>query len=168
MIFDAVKNKYDYNYLYKFLYLSGCRISEALSLKWVDVKDTYIEVLGKGKRIRTIPLEPFEDLRNLLTEMREFRKGEKLFERAGITYTIFLKNILVKLGIDSRGKNTHSFRKTRENELIHDQHFSAKLIAELLGHTEAVQKKHYLQTLQTEELNKNLLREMEINKNFTQ
>lgn len=167
MIFEATKDKPLYHYLYKFLYLTGCRIAEATNLKWVDVKEDYIEILGKGKKIRTIPFAPFPEIKKLLGEIKSFNNGEKIFPLANTTYKIYLSELLVKLGIKEVGKNTHSFRKTRENELIHNQYFSTKIIAELLGHTEAVQKKHYLKVLKSDELSKNLLREMEMNKNFT-
>lgn len=48
-------------YLVRFLYLSGCRISEAVSVQWCDLRarrdaDVQLSVVGKGSKRRTLPL----------------------------------------------------------------------------------------------------------------
>ena len=40
--------------LLRFLYASGCRISEALSLRWTDLRGTRCHIKGKGSRERTV------------------------------------------------------------------------------------------------------------------
>lgn len=56
-MFDRTKKPRDLALL-RILYSSGCRISEALGLRWTDIvwreQDALITVLGKGGKVRTI------------------------------------------------------------------------------------------------------------------
>jgi integrase/recombinase XerD len=55
--------------LVRFLYLSGCRISEALGLRWIDVGPCAVTVLGKGARVRTVAMP-----NGILRELRDLRR----------------------------------------------------------------------------------------------
>lgn len=154
----------DYKHFFQFMYITGVRISEAISLEWSDITENYIDIKGKGNIQRVIPIKPFKDLQLLLESMQLAKTStKKVFQRSKRQYTRALKECLESLGIYEHRKNSHSFRKTRENELIHNQNFTTKVIAELLGHSESIQKKHYLKVLKGEELSQKLLREMEKN-----
>lgn len=53
--------------LVKFLYVSACRISEAVGIRWRDLGPTCVTVTGKGSKTRTIalPKDILDDLRRL-------------------------------------------------------------------------------------------------------
>jgi integrase/recombinase XerD len=54
--------------LMKFLYISACRISEAVGIRWVDLGPTGVTVIGKGSKIRTVALP-----KDILDELRRLR-----------------------------------------------------------------------------------------------
>lgn len=83
---DAGRNRT----LVKFLYVSACRISEAVGIRWRDLGPTCVTVTGKGSKARTIalPKDILDDLRQLrgvaeLDEARVFKsaRGKKLSVR---------------------------------------------------------------------------------------
>jgi len=54
--------------LLRFLYASGCRISETLALRWIDLRGTRCHIKGKGSRERTVTVS-----QAVATELRSLR-----------------------------------------------------------------------------------------------
>jgi len=67
-----------YGRVYKFLWLTGIRLSEALSLRWIDVRKDHIVVHGKGGKINKHPIFT-EEQRAFLKELRAESKGDLVF-----------------------------------------------------------------------------------------
>jgi integrase len=133
-------------------------------LRWSDINEQYINITGKNNRPRVFPLEPFPELRALIAEMP--KTHDKVFADNVRYFQKKLHECLHKLNLYQAGKNFHSFRKTLENDLIHNQDFDMPVVAELLGHSVDVQKRHYLEELQGAQLNEKLLRNIAKSKSF--
>ncbi len=66
----------------EFLAYSGCRVSEARGIKWSDISENSISVVGdsdgtKNYEIRSVPIVP--DMRDLLDRMKLFSARDYLF-----------------------------------------------------------------------------------------
>lgn len=136
------------------LFITGMRISEALSLHWSDIDDEKITILGKGKKKRIFPIHLQERLPVLLKELKRFRTGEqKLFQwnnRTNIEKH-FLR-ALEEAEIDRRGRCLHTIRKTTGWYMENELNYTQEVICDLLGHSLAVRERHYRRKLQTDEL----------------
>lgn len=118
---------------------TGLRINEAVTLKPESFSDDYIEVIGKGKRKRKIPILPNSTLQKIC---KVISKREKPFIWVGPTVPHRkLSKCCKKLNIENKGY--HGIRKYFENMLI-DAGINIKIVAEILGHTLAIQSKHYV------------------------
>lgn len=108
--------------LLEVLFASGCRISEALSIKWTDIEDTgRVLVRGKGKKERYIYLtqRAMEQLRNYKEYLENLTKKEiflSLSSRNTLDNVMykdmvnqFLWQYRKKLGI-SQSITAHTFR----------------------------------------------------------
>ena len=135
---------------------SGVRINEALTIYWSDVNDKRILIRqGKGDTQREIPLAPFPALRETLKALETLRGGKegKLFTwTAYAILQLWLRDALVELGIPAGGRSFHSIRKWFENHLLNQMMLPAHITAQILGHTVAIQQKHYLKKLNADEL----------------
>lgn len=73
-IYDIIKYFNESNHqlsnLIEFSFLTAMRIGEIIGLTWDNVKENRIDFIGKGKAKRTIPVEPFPRLREILAEQR--------------------------------------------------------------------------------------------------
>lgn len=138
-----------YNLVY-FISISGLRIKEALQVYKKDVFNDYLLVNGKGSRLRKIPFESFPELGEFLK--REIKTKDKLFPWHNDDYPHrLLASILLDLGINKKG--FHSIRKYFENKLIFKYKKNAVAVAQILGHTVAIQQKHYIEVLNIDNLN---------------
>jgi integrase len=145
----------EYILLLRFLRLTAVRIREALTVRMRDVTATYIVIHGKGRRERKIPLAPFPQVQALVEEIRTFRgaDAEKLFSwTAYAKLEKWLRDALKELGIDGNRRNFHSIRKLRENEMIIKERLPIDVVCQILGHTRAIQERHYLRLMSVEEM----------------
>ncbi|MBX3045197.1 MAG: tyrosine-type recombinase/integrase [Candidatus Kapabacteria bacterium] len=133
--------------LLKFISLTGLRISEALSLKSNNFFEGYISFSGKGNRKREIPLLPDSELWNLCQELKA--KPKAFFWKSHAVPHRRLLKACNKLGIKNKG--FHGIRKYFENSMI-DAGANIKATADILGHTLAIQEKHYKTKTKVEKL----------------
>lgn len=131
-----------------FLLYTGCRISEALAVKVLDIEDRgnlkVVVIRGKGDKIRTLPLHP-KLLKTLLelTLLRQKGQGDYLFTRVKgegpenepmrrQSVGELLKTTLRRLKFDT-GRSLHSSRRTVISNLL-ENGARIESVAELAGH----------------------------------
>jgi len=139
--------------LIEFLSLTGLRIMEALQIQSDDIDSDFIRIRGKGKYIRHIPYNVL-GVGEIVTKMKN-TKG-RYFNRSYDTYAKILRKIIAILLLPGEFRNFHSIRKYAENYLIKVKGIDVRIVAELLGHTLAVQQKHYYEIMSKSELKKTL------------
>lgn len=130
-------NDYRAKALFSTLYLTGMRISEALSLTVHDVNKKHIVVKGKGSKYREIFVS--DKLRNIWKEYLKYRikKSDKLFtgREGGIT-KVTAHNIVKKyaklVNIDFEKAHCHNFRHLCGKEL--STRVPIDTVADVLGH----------------------------------
>lgn len=71
---ETKNNNPKYNILIRLLATTGIRIDECLNLKISDIKDGYINVIGKGRKPRQVPLP--KSTQNFLLEYIEYPRTE--------------------------------------------------------------------------------------------
>jgi len=127
------------------LYGLGLRISELSALKLLDISPAWVQVLGKGNKVREVPL-----LTTLYDQIEDYKKIEKpqkfLFEKnseqmssSQIRY-VFMK-LFKKSGIKA---TPHQLRHSFATHLLHN---GARIsdVSELLGHSSMVSTQIYTQ-----------------------
>lgn len=113
---------------------TGMRIQEAISFKLEDVKDGIITVKGKGDQTRFIPLSISPELNTLLQDFEPFTW--KTYDYPSSRFKLACEELKINyLGF-------HGLRKSFENKLIQKE-IPSDLVAEILGHTPEIQRKHY-------------------------
>jgi len=122
-----------------FLFVTGCRISEMIRIRLIDVsasQNIAIRILGKGSKSRRvfIPMKLFTAIRD------EFRGTDWLFEtKAGIKYnrSVIWRKIK-RAGHDILAKDIHPhlLRHSTANYLLQECGRSANYVAEYLGHAD--------------------------------
>lgn len=125
------------------LYATGIRVSELLTLKTTSIiKDSYLQVMGKGGTERLIPLYP--KIISLLKKYKEINNLEKssgyLFSGTGKTgyqtrdsFFKNLKKIAIIAGIDKDKVSPHVFRHSFASHLL-EEGADLRTIQTLLGH----------------------------------
>ena len=145
LIETAGKNKTGFRTLtqLELLYATGIRVSELLTLKTISIiKDSYLQVMGKGRVERLIPLYP--KIIEILKKYKEINKLEKsssyLFPGTGITghqtrdsFFKNLKKIAITAGIDPIKVSPHVFRHSFASHLL-EEGADLRTIQTLLGH----------------------------------
>lgn len=137
------------------MYATGLRVSELINLKFNDInfKAMTIRVYGKGSKERLIPIH-----QNALLLLKQYWKLEitkhnmqikksnktilreyifvnnfsKKLTRQGLWY--ILKQIAIKLGIDSKNITPHTLRHTFATHLLYNG-VPLRHLQEMLGHT---------------------------------
>ena len=137
------------------MYATGLRVSELINLKFNDInfKSMTIRVYGKGSKERLIPIH-----QNALLLLKQYWKLEitkhnmqikksnktilreyifvnnfsKKLTRQGLWY--ILKQIAIKLGIDSKNITPHTLRHTFATHLLYNG-VPLRHLQEMLGHT---------------------------------
>lgn len=150
-----------------FLLFTGCRISEALSVRVDDIESRgglqVVHIRGKGEKIRTLPLHPklSKVLRELI-ERRGKQPGDFLFTRVKIdcdrpmrrqSVHELLKTTLTRLELDPN-RSLHSSRRTVISNLL-ENGARIESVAELAGHANVNTTQKY--NIRKEELEDNPL-----------
>jgi len=116
------------------LYGLGLRISELSQLKIEDIKGEWIQILGKGNKVRELPL--LNEIQHLITHYRKEKNPKKyLFEKGNAPMNVpQLRYIITKLFKASGIKATpHQLRHSFATHLLNNGARIAD-VSELLGH----------------------------------
>lgn len=131
---------------------TGMRLSEAGSLLWeqIDYPNEQIKLLGKGGKLRLIPLHPA--LRRVLVEHEQRRRPSERAVVAGkqgqpLAYNTLcgvVFTLTTRAGITGRATSSHTFRRTVATEL-HEQGVRKRVIEKILGWApRTVAERHYV------------------------
>lgn len=146
------------------LYGCGLRVSELIDVKIsnINFKENYIKVVGKGNKVRFVPLAEYtaEVLRKYITEVRAKNKINKKFEdilflnsrgtsMSRVIIFIIIKELTDKAGI-SKKISPHTFRHSFATHLLQNG-ADLRFIQEMLGHSSITTTGIYTH-LKTEEL----------------
>jgi integrase/recombinase XerD len=122
------------------MYACGLRASECVHLKLEDVSDTFIKVIGKGNKMRIVPIHKtaLDHIDHYLTH---FRKRASIYLFVGKNNTPLSREALWKLvktyakkaGIDKK-ISPHTLRHSFATHLL-DNGADLRIIQELLGHS---------------------------------
>lgn len=120
------------------MYYSGLRFSEVLNLKWTDIKERHIDVIGKGNKQRFVPIS--KNLKSDLSRWKFFAPtssfvvpafdGDKIGERT-LRYKIF--TALVSAGCDEKLAHPHALRHTFATRLSANG-YPLLYLQKILGH----------------------------------
>ena len=147
-----------------FLYASGMRISELLTLKMNDIKNAekLIMIKGKGNKERLVPLrkKTFELLAEYLIVRKDFVSslaGDKyLFcSRSGTGHLtremvgMELKKVARLANIDETRVSPHVLRHSFATNLVNKK-INLRVVQELLGHSDISTTEIYIDTMDSE------------------
>jgi integrase/recombinase XerD len=130
------------------LYYTGCRISEAVNIKWSDINQNVLTVIGKGNKEREIVLP--EKLLQILTEAHKQSPHKFVFTRkTGLAMdrheaSRHIKSVGAKCGIPKL--SCHWFRHCHASHAL-ERGANIKLISETLGHRSVATTSLYIHTL---------------------
>ena len=145
---------------------TGMRNSEMCDLKIEDLRDTYIRVMGKGKKMRYLPITPFINkyLIRYLRVRESYIKDKLCYQ----TEYLFLSQKGKRLTPEAM---EHILKKAGEKAIVRShirvsphtcRHFYAQsqlkngcdlyTVSKLLGHSKVDTTKRYLQSMQDEDL----------------
>lgn len=121
--------------------------SEHNALRWRDIDwdRKRISLHAPKTGLRTLPL--FPELEAILKQMKQkgVNENERVFEyQDNINLSKEFKRFLTIAGITPWPKIFQNLRSTRETELL--ERFPLQVVCSWIGNTEAVARKHYLQT----------------------
>lgn len=126
--------------LFDVLYYTGCRISEGIKIRWIDIVDTTIVLRKsntKGKvatREIPVPQSLIDDILKLPNEgafIFSGRSGQGHIHRTTATY--HLSNACEVLGLKNQF-SSHGYRRTALTRL-HKNNVPLKVIMKISGHT---------------------------------
>lgn len=151
-ILDACPSQ-QWRALYVLWRYGGLRKNEPLSLRWSDVNWERRRLCVRsskteryeGRESRIIPL--FPEIERELSDLFAIDSGEAptiINMKSALSAT--LKRIVTRAGYKPWPRLFQNLRATRENELV-ERGFPAHVVGEWLGHSPAVQAKHYLRVL---------------------
>lgn len=139
------------------LYSTGLRINEALSLKWKDLFARYINVRGKGGKLRTVPLFPF--IKDMLLDYKKdavidqeliFWGAQKKTPLNACHVARKFRTVCLKLGLQKF--SPHDLRHACASHLL-SAGCNLRSIQVLLGHSSLELTKIYI-NLSEEDLKK--------------
>lgn len=146
------------------LYGCGLRVSELIDVKIsnINFKENYIKVVGKGNKVRFVPLADYtaDVLHKYITEVRAKNKINKKFEdilflntrgtsMSRVIIFIIIKELTEKAGV-SKKISPHTFRHSFATHLLQNG-ADLRFIQEMLGHSSITTTGIYTH-LKTEEL----------------
>ena len=143
-------------FVVRFLGSTGARISELLQIKWEHVVAGYIDIYGKGGKIRRIyiPSSLQADALRWYDEINLTRgfvfinnKGHRLTGKGIATQ---LKRLAERYGLDTKIVYPHSFRHMFAKTFM-DRHGDIALLADLLGHESIETTRIYLRKTSNEQ-----------------
>lgn len=125
--------------IFEMLYGSGLRVSEVCTLGVHDVDDTFVRVMGKGRKERIVPVgrEAIAALDHYLLNHRNDSEGALFLSRRGkpIERTVVWKRIksyAVQADIE-KNVSPHTLRHSFATHLL-DNGADLRVIQEMLGH----------------------------------
>lgn len=140
---------YKFQVFFDILYFTGCRISEATKIRWIDVVDNTI-VLRKGNtkgksstREIPVPTKLIENINKLPNEgafIFAGRSGQGHIHRTTATY--HLDYACKKLGLQNQF-SSHGYRRTAITRL-HKNNIPLKVIMKVSGHTSLSALQRYI------------------------
>lgn len=152
-----VKKQEDMALMLEFAFITGLRIQEIMNLKWENISDNRIDLIGKGSKKRSIPVKAFPQLNKLLERLRILSIEKPFKWRNQQTPQRFLREALPKLKKkypDMEWTLTfHVIRKTVIN-IWRNAGIAAEARNIIAGHSRDVEKGFYLSEPELEYLEK--------------
>ncbi len=148
--------RYNWYFLVKYLAATGARISELVQIKVEHIRQGYVDIYGKGGKIRRIYIpktlrnETLDWLKEInLTQGYLFlnRFGKKITTR-GISYQ--LKVFAVQYGINTKVVYPHSFRHRFAKNFL-SKYNDIAFLADLMGHESIETTRIYLRKTSNEQ-----------------
>lgn len=115
------KRDREFSLLLRFMLATGFRISEALNMRWNQIKGDIIEIPNKTNKsqIETFPVSV--ELSTIIAELRIFKNADRLFRWGGNSVSTLRKKLNLgfdEIGIEKDGRAFHVFRKTFNKRLL--------------------------------------------------
>lgn len=133
------------------LYLTGMRISEALNIKFKDIKKKEISVVGKSNKQRYVPV-PFE-LRKYFRQYAIYRKDSKeeylFLNKHGRRLTswmadYYIKQYARKTKVELKRAHCHNIRHLFGYTCVNERGMTIDEVAQLMGHSDINITKIYI------------------------
>lgn len=125
-------------FLIRFLGSTGARISEVLRFKGESVQLGYLDIIGKGRKLRRIYIPE-----NLREEALSWKKEGFLFNLPYFKIQQNMKKYAIKYKIDSKAMHPHALRHFFALSFI-EKYQDLALLADLLGHDNIETTRIYL------------------------
>lgn len=150
---DTPARTEQYYFYFRVLMETGCRNSELMDVKWKDVYDATIRfnaISTKTKKTRTVPIswQLFAELDVLRKQPEEYVFD--LVSRNPTRRYKILQRACKKLGITPSG--LHCMRRSRATEVY--RKCGIRIASQLIGDSEGIALKHYIQEAGIEEIRK--------------
>lgn len=150
---DTPARTEQYRYYFMVLMETGCRNSELMDVKWKDIDNAVIRFSAgstKMRRTRTVPISwrLYSEL-DILRKEPESYVFDLVSRNQSRRYKI-LQKACSRLGIVNGG--LHTFRRSRATEIY--RRCGIKVASQLLGDSETVALKHYIEEVGPEQLRK--------------
>lgn len=134
-------------HLTRLLYYTGCRVTEAIAVKWCDMHarpdgDVQLTVLGKGRKRRSFPL-PASFVAQLEREYRTVGASQdsRLFPFGARRAQTIIGDLAALAGID-RAVSPHWFRHAAASHAL-DRGAPIHVVAQTLGHASMATTSRY-------------------------
>jgi integrase/recombinase XerD len=132
--------------LIRLLYLGGLRIAEALNLRWRDVRDRWVSVVGKGARPRTVLL-PKAFVEELLLLRGESDPTRHVFTnvRGGRLSDSYARRVVRRAALEATDKpaSPHWLRHSHASHAL-NRGAPIHVVAQGLGHASVATTTAYL------------------------
>lgn len=150
---DTPARTEQYYFYFRVLMETGCRNSELMDVKWKDVYDATIRfnaISTKTRKARTVPIswQLFAELDVLRKQPEEYVFD--LVSRNPTRRYKILQKACRKLGITPSG--LHCMRRSRATEVY--RKCGIRIASQLIGDSEGIALKHYIQEAGIEEIRK--------------
>lgn len=130
------------NLLLDFLFYTGIRVSELVNLKHSDWENNHLKILGKGNKIRYIPLTPW-----LIEKINPYSKEYLFTSCQGLKisreYIVRLIRKRTLLATIKKKITPHTFRRSFAT-LLNDKGAKLTTIQKLLGHSQLQTTANYI------------------------
>jgi integrase/recombinase XerD len=146
---EKINKELDYKYqvLFDMLWYSGCRVSEALQIRWCDISSNTI-IIRKGNTKNK------QDTRELIVPQKLIDKINRLPNTCSYIFAGYNGNHLTRFSADKNlrnackklglvGYSTHSYRRSVISQL-HERNIPIKVISTISGHRSLASISHYI------------------------